>query len=79
MVSCLTGNHKVGGSILCYVSVNSNWVHLPPGQLPGKLFEQANPGNPGNFFVKFPAPGAKMMVELPGLWQNFPKLEETAP
>ena len=49
------------------------------------------PGNPGYFFLServpvtrqifglIPCPGAKMMVKFPGMGQNFPKLEETAP
>ena len=61
------------------VSVNSNWVH-PPGQPRGKFFERANPGHPGKFFCLIPYPGAKNDGRIPpGMGQNFPKLEETAP
>ena len=56
-----------------YVSVNSNWVH-PPGNPRKNVFERVNPGHSGNFL----SPGQKMMVEFPGVGQNFPKLEETA-
>ena len=51
----------------------------PPGNPRENFFEQANPGHLGNSFVYFSAPGAKMMVEFPGVGKNFPKLEETAP
>ena len=47
-----------------------------PGQPPGKLFS-ASESRP-SFFVLFPAPGQKMMVEFLGVGQNFPKLEDTA-
>ena len=59
------------------VSVNSNWVHPPPGNPRENFFERANPGQ--NFLSNFLPPGQKMMVEFPGVGQNFPKLEETAP
>ena len=53
-----------------YISLLGN-----PGE---NFFEQANPGHPGTFFL-IPLPGGKMMVKFPGVGQNFPKLEETAP
>ena len=53
---------------------------IPTGCIPPEnFFERANPGHPGNFLSNFPAPGRKMMVEFPGVGQNFPKLGETAP
>ena len=60
-----------------YVSVNSNWIQ-PSSNTRENVFERANPGHPGKFFVQFPVPGQKTMVEFPGVGQNFPKLEETA-
>ena len=51
----------------------------PPGNPRENFFERANPGHPGKIFCLIPCPGAKMMVEFPGVGQNFPKLEETAP
>ena len=52
------------------VSVSSNWVH-PPGNPRENFFERANPGHTGKFFCLIPSPGAKMMVEFPGVGQNF--------
>ena len=50
--------------------------YIPPGQPRGIFFERANPGHPGNFFCPIPCPGAK---NSPGVGQNFPTAEETAP
>ena len=52
---------------------------IPTGQPPGKFFERVNPGHLGNFLSNSLAPGQKMIVEIPGMRQNFPKLEGTAP
>ena len=53
--------------------------YIPPGN-PGKIFlSERIPATQANFFVQFPAPGQKMMVEFPGVGQNFPRLKETAP
>ena len=56
---------------------------IPTGYIPGQplknFFERANPGDPDNFFVQFPAPGQKNDGRIPGGGQNFPKLKETAP
>ena len=51
----------------------------PPGNPGENFFERANPGHPGKNFCLIPSPGQKMMVEFPGVGQNFPQLEETAP
>ena len=54
--------------------------YIPPGNPRENFFERANPGHPGKFFLSNSLPlGQKMMVEFPGVGQNFPKLEETAP
>ena len=53
---------------------------IPTGYISQEnFFERANPGHPGNFFSNSLPPGQKMMVEFPGMGQNFLKLEETAP
>ena len=53
--------------------------YIPPGN-PGEFFfKRANPGHPGNFFCLIPCPRAKVLSNSPGVGQNFPKLEETAP
>ena len=53
--------------------------YIPPGNPRENFFERANPGHPSKIFCLIPCPGAKMMVEFPGVGQNFPKLERTAP
>ena len=67
-------NIRISAIIYFQFSVNSNWVHFPPGNPWKNFFERANPGHPGIFCV-IPSPGAKMMVELPGMGQSFPKFE----
>ena len=63
-----------------YVSVDSNWVHPPPGNPRENFFERANPGHPGKIFCLIPCPGAKNDGRIPGGGAKFsPKLEETAP
>ena len=60
------------GTCRGYVSVSSNWVH-PPRATPGKFFlSEQIPATRANFFVQFPAPGQKLMVEFPGVRQIFP-------
>ena len=54
-----------------YVSVNSNWVHPPPGNPRENCFERANPGHPGNFFCLIPCPGAKNDGRIPGGGAKF--------
>ena len=62
---------------LCYVSVNSNWVHLPGN--PQEIFWSKQIPATRAIFCLSPCPRAKMIVEFPRVGQNFPKLEETAP
>ena len=47
------------------VSVNSNWVHLPPGKPREIFFERANPGYQGNFFCLNPLPRGKNDGRIP--------------
>ena len=51
--------------------------HIPPGN-PGENFLRERIPATQAFFCSIPCPEAKMMVEFPGVGQNFPKLEETA-
>ena len=51
--------------------------YIPP---PGKFFWASESRPPGQIFLSNSlSPGQKMMVEFPGVGQNFPRLEETAP
>ena len=43
----------------------------PLGQPPGKFFERANPGHPGNFFCLIPLPRGKNDGQIPGGGANF--------
>ena len=54
-----------------YVSVNSNWVHPPPGNPGEDFFERANPGHPGKIFCLIPCPGAKNAGRIPGDGAKF--------
>ena len=53
--------------------------YIPPGNPRENFFERANPGHPGKIFCLIPCPGTKNDSRIPGVGQNFPKLEETAP
>ena len=66
---------------LSNVSVNSNWINAPPppGNPRETFLSERIPATRIIYFVSFSAPGQKMMVKFPGMGQNFPKLEETAP
>ena len=57
-----------------YVSVNSNWVHGLLGNPRKKSFWASESWPPGHFLSNSPTLGQKMMVEFPGVGQNFPKL-----
>ena len=49
----------------------------PRGNPQEKFFERANLGHPGIFLSNSLPQGKKMMVQFPGVGQNFSKLEET--
>ena len=61
--------YNAGGTYL----TDQGWVPPPPEN----FFEQANPGHPGNFLSNS-LPRGKNDGRIPGVGQNFPKLEETA-
>ena len=53
--------------------------YIPPGN-PRKIFlSERIPTTRAIFLSNSLPPGQKMIVEFPGMGQNFPKLEETAP
>ena len=54
-------------------------AYIPPGNHRENFFEWSNLGHPGKFSCPIPHPGAKLMVEFPGVLQNYPKHEEIAP
>ena len=62
-----------------YVSVNSNWVHPPPGNPRENFLSEGIPATREIFVFNSLTPGQKMIVEFQGVGQNLPKLEETAP
>ena len=52
---------------------------IPPRATPGKIFlSERIPATRAIFLSNSLPRGKKMMVEFPGVGQNFPKLEETA-
>ena len=61
------------------VSVNSNWVHLPPGKSLENILSERIPATQEIFCLIPLCRGKNDLVEFPGVVQNFPKLEETAP
>ena len=58
---------------LCYVSVNSNWVHPPPpGATSGKIFlSEQIPATRGKSFCLIPCPLAKNDSRIPGGGAKF--------
>ena len=64
---------------LSNVSVSSNWINSPsPGNLRENFLSEQIPATQAIFWSNSLPPGQKMMVEFPGVGQNFPKLKETA-
>ena len=63
-INFVSGRQGLGFSCLSQFQLGTS---PPTGQPQGKFFlSELIPATRGNFFVQFPTPGQKMMVELPG-------------
>ena len=59
-------------------SIPTGYIPPPPGNPRENILSEQIPATWEIFLVKFSAPGQKMMVDFPGVGQNFLKLETTA-